>query len=82
LAAETRSEQFAEAIGHVRGWNTPEAALRAVGINPTSISGAEQAQLAEAEREAIDEAIGHIREAAKTDPAAARWLRSRGLSVE
>jgi hypothetical protein len=79
---ESRAEQFAEAVQNVRHWATPEIALQAAGIRPETVTPDELARLAEAEREAIDEAIGMVRKVAKTDTVAARWLRSRGISLE
>jgi hypothetical protein len=80
--AQNRAEQFAEAVQSVRHWATPEIALQAAGIRPETATPDELARLAEAEREAIDEAIGMVREAAKTDSVAADWLRSRGIALD
>lgn len=79
---QNRAEQFAEAVQSVRHWATPEIALQAAGIRLETATDDERARLAEAEREAVDEAIGMIRKAARTDTVAARWLRSRGISLE
>jgi hypothetical protein len=82
VGRDSRNDQFAEAIESVRHGLPQEMALRAAGVKPESITAAEREQLEGAERELLDEMLGYIREAAKTDPAAARWLRSRGVGLD
>jgi hypothetical protein len=80
--AENRTDRIAVAVQSVREWAPRESALQVAGIDPATLTADERDRFEEAEREAVDEAIAGIRRAARTDPAAARWLRERGIAVE